>query len=425
MSRVFSSFAVFFLACGAASVQGAELLSLKESVERAVANNSRLLVAKKDISISKAQLRQARSLYYPKVNLNLDYVRFRNETLSVTPPELGGVILEPPPVDDSEKLYVGRVGFLQTLYAGGRMAYTNRLSKANAKRAENNYETVKKEVEFSTVDSFYRLLALNQKKLVYQDMIERASRLANGTDNRHARLSISRLQAELRRDLRDLDAHREDVRFRYLQAMGVELFSDADAQGGLDVKSFQEDLQTVVAWAKENRVELKETVIQQEADRLSVNLSMAERYPVFLLGGGYEVRHEDFPLEDSNWNAVLSMNIPVFDGFSSRGRVKESKYRADQTQLRRIELEDNVEMEVRSSYGDYTHWRAEVAEREKDVQQLEKSRSSYGSGRVPETLEYLKWVLDARLGVIDARQELCLSHARLIKAVGRSVLDEE
>jgi outer membrane protein TolC len=67
--------------------QGAvEKLTLASSLERARSNNPRLLLAGKELSIAKTQLRQAKSLYYPKVNLNLDYVRYRNETVGITSP---------------------------------------------------------------------------------------------------------------------------------------------------------------------------------------------------------------------------------------------------------------------------------------------------------------------------------------------------
>src|SRR2546426_9393868 len=69
-----------------------ETLTLKASLERARRNNPRLLAAETELSIAKTHLRQAKSLFYPRVNLNMNYVRYRNETLGVLPEEFGSTI---------------------------------------------------------------------------------------------------------------------------------------------------------------------------------------------------------------------------------------------------------------------------------------------------------------------------------------------
>ena len=42
-----------------------------------------------------------------------------------------------------------------------------------------------------------------------------------------------------------------------------------------------------------------------------------------------------------------------------------------------------------------------------------------------ERLEYLRWRLDRATDAVEGRLELCLANARLARALGRSVLDEE
>jgi outer membrane protein TolC len=184
------------------------------------------------------------------------------------------------------------------------------------------------------------------------------------------------------------------------------------------------DLQTAMVWAKQNRQELKETQVQEEVDQLSVDLSMAERYPVFLLGGGMEVRNNDFPLNQTNWNAALNMNIPIFDGFSSLARIKENRYRAEKGRLRHIQLEDEVEREVRSAYLDWQHWTSELVSRREELSAMEAmagptSRANF----TPEKLDIARWLLDAQTSVIDAQYQLCIAAAHLAKAMGKQPSD--
>lgn len=393
-----------------------ETLTFEQSVDRAYRSNPDLLIAQQDISIARVKVREAKSLYYPNVNLNLNYVRYRNETLGITSPELGNIVLEAPiPNADgtratplAENLYLGRVGFRQTLWAGGRIGSTYELSRANLERASSSQAALKEEIKLNVAQFFYALVGMQEREKLYKDAVK-----ALDSSIGFAALSA---KAEIRRKLAALEKEIRETRYDYLESMGSELFAEVRVQGTLDVEGKSEiDLQKALAWAKQNRTELRAIQYQQVVDRLAVNLSLAERYPVFLLGGAYEVRNNQFPLNENNWNAVLSMNIPIFDGFANLARVRESRYRADQGRLKRVQLEDQVERDVRSAYENFLFWTEELERREKEVETVRRTRSG-GS----KDLDYIKWNLEAGLGIVEAKVEKRLASAVLDKSIGLS-----
>ena len=440
MSHRARSLAVAFaaaLAVSAAVAQGpgAETLTLRTSLDRAIKNNPQIQIAQKDFEIAKAQLRQAKSLYFPRVGLNLDAVRYRNETIGLIPPELGNVVLETPlssngqVSNDADNLFIGRLNLVQTLYAGGRVNYTHRLSQANVRRAEIALETMQNEVEFETASAFYGLLAAREKRRLAQNALVDVEKMVRQAGTQHARLKASAERYELRRKLSAIEQDEKDLGFKYFSAMGVEYFADIEVDGTLDPRVIEQDIQTLLVWAKSNRSEVKETLIQEEVDALSVDLSMSERYPVFRLGGGVEVRNRQLPLDQTNWNAVLDMNIPIFDGLASPARVRESRYRAEQGRLRRSQLEDAVDAEVRAAHADLQHWANEVAARQQEEGDLKSTEKSYvgqhATENLAERLDYLRWRLDRSTDVVDGKLQLCLANARLARALGRSVLDDQ
>ncbi|MFN0118053.1 MAG: TolC family protein [Elusimicrobiota bacterium] len=411
-----------------------EILDLKSSIQRASNDNPRLLLAKKESMIAKEQLRQARSLFYPKVNLWMDYVRYRHETLGNTYPELGNVVLEAPiPTRSttranplSENLYLGRVGFIQTLYAGGKLNTTYRLSKANIQRAESKFISTQRDVEFETADAFYRLLAHAQMEKTLQEGLLDLVRVVGYPNQGHKKFIMSGYRANFRQKLADIRQKKQNAKLDYLRAMGVELFSEIEVEGDFNRKPVIENLQTALVWAKQNRNELKESLIQQEANQLSIQLSLSERYPTFLLGGGVEVRDKDLTLEETNWNTALSMNIPIFDGFSSRARIRESRHRAEQGRLQRVQLEDQVEMEVRTTFSQAAYWRNETNVRRIELEDLETSRRSYlvsqhSKYSLDQRVDFLTWLIDARLSLISAQLEHALAECRLSKSIGKSI----
>src|SRR5436190_19677323 len=73
-----------------------EVFTLDSSLDRAYRNNPQLLESQRNLALAKISTKEAKALFYPKINLNLNYVRYKNETLGITSPEMGNVILEAP-----------------------------------------------------------------------------------------------------------------------------------------------------------------------------------------------------------------------------------------------------------------------------------------------------------------------------------------
>lgn len=405
------------------------LLNLQQSLERALANNPRILQAKQEMNIAQTNVSQARSLFFPHMDFSLNYARYRNETLGVTSPDLGLAVLEPSPAPSGSRddfsqanLYLGRLGFKQTLYAGGRLDSTFELSKANLERSEIYYESLKREVEYKVKESFYSLLSSKLKKDLMDAALADLKGIADKVQGIRDRMALIRAKSEIRERTADLSKEEKQQRFNYLQVVGLELFSDAEITGNVEASVPELKLEQALAWAKQNRNELKETLLAEEVDRLSVNLAMSEKYPVVLLGGAYELRDQDLTMGQRNWNAVLSMNIPVFDGFSGLARIKESRFKAKEGRYRRVQLEDQIEKEVRSAFDDLVYWQEELINRKDDLASLSAAMNK-SPGVVPayDRIDFVKWKLDSSLKVADAKLSLILAQSRLEYAVGRAV----
>lgn len=407
-----------------------EVLTLEDAVNRALANNPTLLASQQDVEVARGSLREARSLYYPKVDLNLSYVRYRNETFGVTGHDLGNAVLEAPlegperirgnPL--AENLYLGRLGFEQTLWAGGRIRTTLKLSKANVKRAENAYEALRKDVKKRTKEHFIGLLAHEAKLEVVRGALAAVEAFPASALDFHGEVAAGRRRADLRKRIAELEGAVEAERMRLLHVMGVELFGQIEVRGDLDGLEVDGDFQSLLAWAKESRDELEETLLQEEVDQLSINLTMAERFPVFRLGGGYERRNRKFPLKEENWNAVVNMNIPVFDGFSRSARLRQDRSRAKKGRLRRVELEDRIEKEVREAFAAYRRWSAEVENVRAEMAELDRLASRYQAAALRSSfkrLEFLVWRADARLDLIEALHRRRTAYVEMERAVGR------
>ncbi|MBK9922851.1 MAG: TolC family protein [Elusimicrobia bacterium] len=117
-------------------------------------------------------------------------------------------------------------------------------------------------------------------------------------------------------------------------------------------------------------MEIRGTEYQREMDRLAVNLSEAERFPVVALMAGYEAQRPGLPLDPNFWNATLNVNLPIFDGFASRARIRQTRIAANQSRIERAAIEDKIAREVRTAHADLIYWQDEAAARRDDWDRL-------------------------------------------------------
>jgi hypothetical protein len=181
------------------------------------------------------------------------------------------------------------------------------------------------------------------------------------------------------------------------------------------------DLTKLLAWAHQFRWELRETEYQAKIDHLAINLSEAERFPVVAFGAAYGLSNTRFPLRTEEWNTTLNLSLPLFNGFSSRARIRQKRIRADQSRIQRTELEDKINQEVRDGYADLLYWQKELEERQREFSAI-KIPFPYTPTAL-ETAQRSEWYLQASDSYREAVHGHCLARAKLEQLVGRPLIE--
>lgn len=343
------------------------ILTLEQAVQTGLQNSQALLSARDDVRIAQQRIVEARSLYFPTLAFNMNASRYRANDYVALPGDFGSTVLTKS--DEPDNFYATRVSLRQTIYNGGRNRSNLQSAEAALAQARIQEETIRGEVTVNTVRAFFDVL-LAQKRL---DLVEAAQRdIGRWTKAARSRDVLERatlnvLSAQLRREQatrrRDLD--RSSLAF--LSAMGLELYTQVELRGSLETFPVQEPLPKLLARAQEARLEIRGTEYQREIDRLAVSLSEAQRNPVVVFGAAYELNNAVFPLDRAFWNATLNVNLPIFDGFSSRARIRQTRLIANQNRIARAAVADRVRREVRESYGDVAFWETEMENRRNDL----------------------------------------------------------
>lgn len=411
---------IFLVAAGYSHVQEPErVLTLEQSVQTGLQNSQPLLSARDDVRIAQQRIVEARSLYYPNLALNMNASRYRATDYVALPGEFGSTVLSPS--DEPGNFYAGRVALRQMIYNGGRNQANLHLAEAALAQARIQEESIRGQVTVNTVSAFYDVL-LAQKRLTLTDSVRReiltmADQVRANDDVGKGTLEsfAARLRREQAARRRELDS----ASLAFLSAVGLELYTPVQLSGTLDTSPVKEPLAKLLARAQEARLEIRGTEYQREIDRLAVNLSESQRNPVVVFGATYELNNEVFPLDRAFWNATLNVNLPIFDGFASRARIRQTRLIANQNRITRAEVEDRINREVRECFAEVEFWQSEMADRKIDLERIGGLMAKLGGRRDPVDRAPLRSELfAAEEAYWDSVHGHRVARAKLEKAVG-------
>ncbi len=408
------------LAAGALRSQEPDrVFTLEQSVQTALQNNQSLLSAREDVRIAQQRIVEARSFFLPSVGINLNASSYRADDYAVLPGEFGSTVLLP--TEEADNFFSGRAYMRQTIYNGGRSGTNLRLAQAGLEQARIHEEEIRAAVTEKAVKAFYDVL-LNRKKWELGESARReidvlTSRLPAGDEL--GRAILGGLSARLRRDQAERGREEARATLAFVGALGLELYTRVGVSGELATTPVRQDLAKLLARAQEARLEIRGTEYQREIDRLAVNLSEAARYPVVAFGAGYELSDTQFPLDRGYWNATLNVNLPLFDGFASQSRIRQTRHAANQSRIERAALQDRINREVRESYGDVAFWQGEMVSRLEDRARLEELFVRVGAARpVLERAELRAQLLDAEEAYWESVHSHRVARDQLERAVG-------
>lgn len=393
---------MFFMLINTPSfAQNAErILDLKECLSVGLNNSQKLIVLKEHIELTRQVVNEARALNFPKIDYNFSMSRFNNTNPTVLSPSFNSLYL---PVNNKDQYFVTGFSLWQYLYAGGRYTTSLRVAEANRSQTESRYEIVKNEVIRDIKLAYYKVLVIKEKIGVFNKTLQEIHTIEEKNPNKKE--YYQSLKNKLKMDMTQIKHEYEMAKLKFLDALGLELDTEAEIKGEIILPKEKYDLSKCLAWGLEYRPELRQTQFQETIDSLHVNLSLSERYPTITLGANYEWLGYQFPLADKNWSAVINLNVPIFDGWAAWARIKQRRLQLREGKIKRSELEDRIRLQVRQSYLDYNYW-------QEKMQNIDTQKYT---GIEPEKR------LENTVLSFETTNSLIESHIRLEWAIGKSL----
>jgi hydrophobic/amphiphilic exporter-1 (mainly G- bacteria), HAE1 family len=369
-------------------------LTFNQALERAMANNEGLKVAKERVVETQARVQESKTSFLPQVNLGYNF----------TPSQRFPVIRIPAGVFGPEE-QTFQAGFSQRnqlqlflsqpIYTGGRLNNAYGITTASLDASKLELDRTRQEIEYRVVETFYAAL-MNERGVAVADEQIRISekqlelakvRFESGTV---ARLDV--LQAEV--ELANARARRIQARAQVETAMqalrGVLSLPQSQPltlQGSLDepvVGHARNELDQLLP----KRPDLLAFTARREMAEYASHLAQSEWKPSLSFTGNMQYQQDSIgsllARDNQSYAFGIALNVPLFaaPGAAARRSVAQSQMRQAEHGLRFAT--DNARLELESAWTQLEASAEVVATQEKALELARESVSiaqvSYESG---------------------------------------------
>ncbi len=425
-------FLALFFAAFSYAQDPIEILTLKQTIESAIKANLDLKSSKEETAAAVAVKKAQRTNFFPTLSASYGYDRIDEAT------ETSGFITVP------KEKYEFVTSFSQPIFTGFALLRQYDIAGLGLSRAETNERLVRQNIILDAKNAYFQLLQTQKLYKVAQETVVQITSQKEVADNFYQvgmtpLNDLLQAQVELANAKQDLIVARNNMNnaesnFNTLLRRPID--TPVFIVDILDYVPFEETLEYCFSEADKNRLEKKIVDLEIEIAGKELQLAKKDYYPSIGLEGSYFERGTEWDADGgegiydpSGWNiaAVARWNFWEW-GRTSYG-VKEKHSRLAQAELRKKQIVDNIQLEVKNSY-----LRTQEAERailavEKAVEQA-KENLRINQERYKEQVATQNDVLIAQTlltttmtNYYNSLYAFKISKATLYRAIGQDVIE--
>lgn len=356
------------------------VLCLAECVELAFAENRHRAVSQAGIELARAQLQQALSVRWPQATATSALTLRDEDPLFVFPSftdiydiELIGQALQTEVTVPEQRVelmdrthFTTSVDLLYPLYIGGRRAALAKQGRAGLAAAQAAARRTDLEIARDVRRMYYGALLTRELATTGRDMLERmevALALAEGLYQRGSGrvkktdyLQFKVVVESVRILVAKLEADRVLARMGLAFTMGLTWDEEVEpAAAEIPFAPYEAELAKLVGaayrfnpdWARlrEGLVAFAAGVDERRGERLP---RIALLGKLQLVANAHDAGLVD-PGEKKSWIVGIGVEVPLFDGFLTRGRIREAQARLAQLESQQILLREGLALQVKAA----------------------------------------------------------------------------
>lgn len=408
-------------ASGEETIRPGERLKVGRCIEIALMKHPDILAAAHNVRVGESRIGQARSAYFPQMNLETNYDRTQAYKSGVS--NLAGA--------SATDLYSGRLTLSQNIYDFGRTSAKVGMANDYRDAYRQDLENIISLVVLNVKQSYHAVLQAEENRRVAEETVAQFQRhleIAKGffevglkpkfdvtkaeVDSSNARLGLIKAENTLR-----------IARVTLNNAIGVPDAPEYVLENNLLFEKREPNYQGALQAAYDKRPDLRSLLLQESAARQSLDLARAGHYPTLAGNANYGYGGSDFPLGEG-WNVGGSLSIPIFSGFLVENQISESKANIDVLAANVESLKQQIRLEVDQVFSNLRETTNRIDTTELTVRQarenldLAEGRYASGVGSPIEVTDALLALSNARTSYISALADYQNALAALERATG-------
>ena len=340
---------------------------------------------------------------------------------------------------DTRNIWAGSVMLTQPLFMGGSIVALNRLADISELMAQNSHDAKAQATIYATDKAYWQVVSLRHKQRLaqaYLDLVKKLDENVNkmineGLATRSDGLSVDVRVNEAEMTLTKVNDGLVLSRMLLCQTIGLPMneqiiLPEEEAES---VASVSPAPQLNVAYALENRPEIKILENTVAMSQQTTNILKAANLPQVALMGGYVISNpnvlDGFQKKFAGlWNVGVLVRIPVWNWGDNMYKVRASKGATTILNLETEEAKEKITLQATQTAYQLDEANKRLAMAETSVKRadenLRTANLGFSEGVITPTtvMEAQTAWLQAKSQQIDAEIDLRLSQVNLKKAMG-------
>jgi outer membrane protein len=407
-----------------ADPKAANILTLDEAVRIALDNHPNIKAANERIGAQQAVVGQQMSAYYPIISFNNVY------RTSIQAGTTGTAA-------NAFDFFSSLANFNMTLYNFGKREGAVQAARDTLDATGFNYKTTVDSVVLGVKQGYYAYLQaraivqVRDETVKSRDLLVRQARAFYEVGTR-ARIDVARAESNLYTAQADLIAAQNAVQVAWVtfkNALGLRELAERPLAEEAIITTIPYTLDEAREIAYNSRPELKSFEAQRKAQDQTIAVARRGHLPDIIFDANYGRRNTSqegntFPLQPS-WQAQLSLNVPIFDGFRTTNRVEETLRNYYVIKYQEEQQRQQVALDVEQAYLRLVELQERIKANEaaakaaKENLDLATGRYQVGVGSIIEVTDAQTLYTDAQTTYIRALYDYKIADAQLIRAIGQ------
>ncbi len=296
--------------------------------------------------------------------------------------------------------------------------------------------------------AYYNVLLMEQSLSVLRESRENISSTVNETKAKYenglaseydlitAQVQLSNLDPQILQLEKGIEVSKQMLKMYLGLPLDVEIIQTQSLESFSDLADMSPDVFTTDV---EDNSDYKSIELQQVILKRQLRLQQTTRMPILAAFGNYSISGTDMESPfaattgkskyDFTWSrpltAGLSLQVPIFAGFTRTSKEKQIKNQMQQLELQRDYLKESLTVQANQSISDVLTYRGQMDANRKTVEQAQKgydiSRTRYnaGMGTMLEVSSAQLNLTQAKLQFTQAMYDYLASLAQYDRIVGR------